>query len=147
MGTSGDLNYSGAVYSGSLGWITTGSYSQGYLCSYFCDSSRNGATIPFDNNFHTYLCSNGLQKVDDTQTNITATSMPTTLNLFIFKGNVDFSATFSIKQRVKYYKIYDNNTLVRDFVPWKDEYGIICLHDNVGNKNYYNKGTGEFLGE
>ena len=146
LGTSDDLNYSGAVYSGSLGWIVTGSYAQGYLCSYFCDSSRNGATIPFDNNFHTYLCSNGLQKIDDTQTNITATSMPTTLNLFIFKGNVDFSATFSIKQRVKYYKIYDNGTLVRNFIPIKTEKGAVGLLDQVSNIAYYNVGTGSFTG-
>ena len=146
LGTSDDLNYSGAVYSGSLGWIATGSYAQGYLCSYFCDSSRNGATIPFDNNFHTYLCSNGLQKVDDTQTNITATSMPTTLNLFIFKGNVNFSATFSIKQRVKYYKIYDNGTLVRNFIPIKTEKGAVGLLDQVNNVAYYNVGTGSFTG-
>ena len=145
LGTSDDLNYSGAVYSGSLGWIVTGSYAQGYLCSYFCDSSRNGATIPFDNNFHTYLCSNGLQKIDDTQTNITATSMPTTLNLFIFKGNVDFSDTFSIKQRVKYYKIYDNGTLVRNFVPIKTEKGAVGLLDQVNNVAYYNVGTGTFI--
>lgn len=145
LGTSDDLNYSGAVYSGSLGWIATGSYAQGYLCSYFCDSSRNGATIPFDNNFHTYLCSNGLQKIDDTQTNITATSMPTTLNLFIFKGNVDFSATFSIKQRVKYYKIYDNGTLVRNFIPIKTEKGAVGLLDQVNNLAYYNVGTGTFI--
>lgn len=146
LGTSDDLNYSGAVYSGSLGWIATGSYAQGYLCSYFCDSSRNGATIPFDNNFHTYLCSNGLQKIDDTQTNITATSMPTTLNLFIFKGNVDFSATFSIKQRVKYYKIYDNGVLVRNFIPIKTEKGAVGLLDQVNNLAYYNVGTGSFTG-
>ena len=146
LGTSDDLNYSGAIYSGNLGWIATGSYAQGYLCSYFCDSSRNGATIPFDNNFHTYLCSNGLQKIDDTQTNITATSMPTTLNLFIFKGNVDFSATFSIKQRVKYYKIYDNGTLVRNFVPIKTEKGAVGLLDQVNNVAYYNVGTGSFTG-
>ena len=146
LGASDDLNYSGAVYSGSLGWIATGSYAQGYLCSYFCDSSRNGVTIPFDNNFHTYLCSNGLQKVDDTQTNITATSMPTTLNLFIFKGNVNFSATFSIKQRVKYYKIYDNGTLVRNFIPIKTEKGAVGLLDQVNNIVYYNVGTGSFTG-
>lgn len=146
LGTSDDVNYSGAVYGGGLGWIATGSYSQGYLCSYFCDSSRNGATIPFDNNFHTYLCSNGLQKVDDTQTNITATSMPTTLNLFIFKGNIDFSTTFSIKQRVKYYKIYDNGTLVRDFKPCKDTHGVYCLYDAVSNRYFYNAGTGSFRG-
>ena len=50
-----------------------------------------------------------------------------------------------MRGKVYYCKIWDNETLVRDFVPWKDEFGIICLHDNVENKNYYNQGTGTFI--
>lgn len=42
-------------------------------------------------------------------------------------------------------KIYDNDVLVRNFVPYKDEYGVICLYDKVNNKKYYNAGTGEFI--
>lgn len=53
--------------------------------------------------------------------------------------------TRQMRGKVYYCKIWDNETLVRDFVPWKDEFGIICLHDNVENKNYYNQGTGTFI--
>lgn len=53
--------------------------------------------------------------------------------------------TRQMRGKVYYCKIWDNETLVRDFAPWKDEFGIICLHDNVENKNYYNQGTGTFI--
>lgn len=46
---------------------------------------------------------------------------------------------------LKSFKIYDNNDLVRDFIPVLDNNGIACLFDKVENKYYYNQGTGEFL--
>lgn len=44
-------------------------------------------------------------------------------------------------------KIWDNDTLVRDFVPVIDSSGIPCLYDKVEDKFYYNEGSGEFLYE
>ena len=46
-----------------------------------------------------------------------------------------------------YAKIYDKDTLVRDFVPVIDSSGIPCLYDKVEDKFYYNEGSGEFLYE
>lgn len=46
-----------------------------------------------------------------------------------------------------YTKIYDNDTLVRDFVPVLDSSNRPCLYDKVEDKFYYNEGTGEFLYE
>ena len=42
-------------------------------------------------------------------------------------------------------KIWDNNTLARDFVPALDRKGIPCLYDTIEGKHYYNQGEGEFL--
>lgn len=57
----------------------------------------------------------------------------------------------SIFQRavIKLYglKIYDNNILVRDFIPVIDLEGVACLYEKVEEKFYYNQGTGEFLYE
>lgn len=44
-------------------------------------------------------------------------------------------------------QIYDNGTLVRDYVPCKDPDGVVCLYDKVEGKYYYNAGTGEFTGK
>ena len=41
-------------------------------------------------------------------------------------------------------QIYDNGTLVRDFIPAKDEFGNAGLYDKVEGKFYYNAGTGSF---
>ena len=45
----------------------------------------------------------------------------------------------------KYYKIYDNGTLVRNFIPIKTEKGAVGLLDQVNNVAYYNQGTGTFI--
>lgn len=50
------------------------------------------------------------------------------------------------KQKFYGCKIYDNDTLVRDFRPCKDELGIYCLYDEVEKRYYYNQGTGSFIG-
>lgn len=43
-------------------------------------------------------------------------------------------------------QIYDNGTLIRDFVPAIDSNGEVCLYDKVNEKYYYNAGTGKFIG-
>ena len=42
-------------------------------------------------------------------------------------------------------QIYEDGTLVRDFIPKQDGNGIVCLYDNVTKRFFYNAGTGEFL--
>ncbi len=44
-----------------------------------------------------------------------------------------------------YTKIYDNDTLVRDYIPVIDSTSRPCLFDKVSKECYYNQGTGEFL--
>lgn len=43
------------------------------------------------------------------------------------------------------FKIYDNDTLVRDYIPVIGSPSRHCLFDKVEKKCYYNQGTGEFL--
>lgn len=57
----------------------------------------------------------------------------------------DLNRRFPAYATLYYTKIYDNDTLVRDFVPVIDSSGIPCLYDKVEDKFYYNEGTGEFL--
>lgn len=46
--------------------------------------------------------------------------------------------------RLYYLKMYDNGTLIRDYIPVLDKKGVACLYDFVANKYFYNSGTGEF---
>ena len=43
-----------------------------------------------------------------------------------------------------YFRIYDNDVLVRDFYPVLDENDTPCMYDTVTKKLYKNKGTGTF---
>lgn len=48
--------------------------------------------------------------------------------------------------KIYYLKIYNNDILVRDFIPVKEkETDIICLYDKVSEEFYYNAGSGEFI--
>ena len=49
------------------------------------------------------------------------------------------------KERIYSTKIYDSDTLVRDYIPVIDSTSRPCLFDKVGKECYYNQGTGEFL--
>lgn len=69
---------------------------------------------------------------------------PTTLALF---GNHEPSGFKGLSKIMLYYaKIYDNDTLIRDFIPIKLNTGKYALLDKVNNQVYRNAGTGEFIG-
>lgn len=79
----------------------------------------------------------------------TNTQPNSTLPLLFLALNTG-SGVDSRKFRGKIYscKIWQNNTLVRDFVPMisteDGHIGEACLFDTVTNKYFYNKGTGKF---
>ena len=72
------------------------------------------------------------------------TQIVNTNKLALFAAGLDYDVSKS-SMRLYYCKIYDNNDLVRDFIPVRDYNGIACLYDKVENKYYYNQGTGEFI--
>jgi len=41
-------------------------------------------------------------------------------------------------------QIYDNSTLVRNFIPYLDTNGTPCLYDTVSKQPFYNQGSGTF---
>ena len=46
--------------------------------------------------------------------------------------------------RIKLYGA--TNTLVRDFIPAKDNNNVVCLYDTISKTFFYNQGTGDFIG-
>ena len=42
-------------------------------------------------------------------------------------------------------KLYDNDVLVRDFIPVLDGNGTPCMYDKVTKQFFYNQGTGQFI--
>ena len=49
------------------------------------------------------------------------------------------------KEKIYFTKIYNNDTLVRDYIPVIDSSERPCLFDKVSKECFYNQGTGEFL--
>lgn len=83
--------------------------------------------------------------IDDTKVEVkTYSSFETPDNAYIFDVSGNSWIKTKAKARLYYCKIYDGDTLVRDFVPILDKNNIACLYDNVENKCYYNSGEGEF---
>ena len=69
-------------------------------------------------------------------------------NIYFFAANTTGFYNVDIqpfKGKVYYVQIYDNDTLVRDFIPVLDQNGVPCMYDRVEQKYYYNAGTGDFV--
>ena len=49
------------------------------------------------------------------------------------------------KGKIFLLQIWNNNTLIRDFVPAFDENGTVCMYDKVTKQFFYNAGTGDFI--
>lgn len=67
-------------------------------------------------------------------------------NLYLNAMNNDGTATIQ-NCSVKYYSmsIYDNGTLVLDYIPCKDENNVGFMFDKVSHTAYLNAGTGDFI--
>lgn len=131
-----------------------------FVCS---QDSPNGLRSDYGTNTNEQSCGTNLLlkkiKVDKNKNVTTYTYNGTVLSTIITSVQT-FSTPYSLwlfrindagrplgASNIRLYscKIYDNDTLVRDFVPVLDYAGIPCMYDQVEGKLYYNKGTGEFV--
>lgn len=66
-------------------------------------------------------------------------------SMYIFNVNKDDDPQYLPGMMKLYlFKIYDNDVLVRDFIPCKNPSGVIGLYDSVNSVFYANAGTGSF---
>lgn len=67
-------------------------------------------------------------------------------SMYIFNVNKDDNSTYlSGIMKLYYFKIYNNDVLVRDFIPCKNPSGTIGLYDTVNSQFYSNVGTDTFI--
>ena len=67
-------------------------------------------------------------------------------SMYIFNVNKDDNSQyFPGMMKLYLFKIYDNDVLVRDFIPCKNPSGVIGLYDTVNNQFYQNAGSGTFI--
>ena len=64
--------------------------------------------------------------------------------LFLFASNDSGTARFFTTGKFYSCRIFDNESLIRDFAPCKNASGVIGLYDTVGRQFYANAGTGTF---
>lgn len=50
----------------------------------------------------------------------------------------------SCKEKVAWWKIYENDVLIRDYIPVVDDNNVACLYEQVEGKFYYNENYGAF---
>ena len=77
--------------------------------------------------------------------NLPTTDFSTNKNLFLLASENNDNIYFTPSSRLYNAKIWDNNVLVRDFIPVLDYNGTPCMYDKVEHKFYYNAGTGQFI--
>lgn len=73
------------------------------------------------------------------------TTFTTLLNLYLFARNNNGSVGNYFWGKIYYVKIYNNDELVRNFIPVRRKSdNVICMYDLVENKFYTNSGSGTF---
>ena len=73
-----------------------------------------------------------------------STYWPSPTNITIFTNSKNIESRMA-NAKLFSAKIYNDDVLVRDYVPVVDSYYVACLFDKVEKKCYYNKGSGSFL--
>lgn len=113
-------------------------------------SSRFGTnvlTIPYDDSVHGIDLSKEKIKIDNIESS-SITSIDDSRTIYLFACRADELGSgiqqFS-KCRIYNCKIWDSDSLIRDYIPVLDKSGAPCLYDKVEEKFYYNQGEGEFL--
>lgn len=102
------------------------------------DSPTGAGRYLFDKN-------KNILSIDGTQVNEVAyETFSVTSTLTIFARNDGTAVNNYNKGRLYSYKLYDNDTLIRDYIPVLDSSGVACLYDKVTNTLFYNAGTGTF---
>jgi len=66
-------------------------------------------------------------------------------DLYLGCLNNNGSVQYIQPYKLYYCKIYEGETLVKDYIPVKDINNIVCLYDKISGQYFYNQGTGNFI--
>lgn len=75
----------------------------------------------------------------------TSDNASTELDDYLFCYNLSGNASYNVKAKIYFAKIWKENSLVRDFIPVLDSNGVACMYDKISNTFFYNNGTGDFI--
>lgn len=120
-------------------WSINGQFRSDYNADQRTVSISPSGRLTIDKNKNVTKIGN----VSETQPSATFQS---SVNLLLFAVQSAASGidTRKISGRLYSCQIYDNGTLIRDFIPVKSSSGEVGLYDECNSKFYGNDGTGEF---
>ena len=118
------------------------------------------STLTFLSNYNgvglTFEASEGINFILDKNKNVTTfndsavtstyAQFTCTVSMYLFATNGNGSVMHKGNLKLSKCQIYDNGTLVRDFIPCKNASGVYGLYDKVNSKFYGNAGSGSFTG-
>ena len=111
-----------------------------------CDSPYTGIYIN-SGTTRTFIQPSPIQANTFYKNTVDNTSMTETSTqpIYVYTMNNAGTPRGLAKIKIKYVQIYDEDLLIRDFIPVLDIKGTPCLYDKVEGKFYYNAGTGDFI--
>lgn len=99
-------------------------------------SIRSRMLVDFNKNIVTY---NGKQKT------LPPATFQSTATLTIFARHTGSNVLQFATGKLYACQIYDNGTIIRDFIPCKNASGVVGLWDSVNSSFYSNAGSGVFI--
>ena len=139
----GNKTSDATVFGCDAGWGSNG-FSVFANAAQFGSKTTSGLTFYGDTKISVIFDKGTLYK-NDTQVWNTIGSFSSQNEMTLFANNRNGSAQEFMVGKMYSFKIYDNGTLVRDFIPFQTTDGTIGLWDDVNSVFYGNAGTGTFM--
>ena len=111
----------------------------------FFYNDKSIPAIQYDNNIHEYELSGNMAKIDGVDYGLTNNAPFTTQYSLTLFGNANGGAQMTTSQRIFTTKIYDDNELIRDYVPVVDHNGKVALYDKVNEELVYDENGRDFI--
>ena len=116
----------------------------GYISSEY-NNRQTSSTKLTNNTDYIVVKDKNVCKINDITLTNTVSEFTVNYPLTIFALNDHGSVNPAIsKANLYYFKIYENDILVRDMIPVLDNNKVPCLYDKVSDQFFYNQGTGTF---
>ena len=141
-------NYESEQHNTTRFLLNASDNSQGL--AYINTKSQNGAIYTSNvtkDSFHTFVLTKTSLTIDGitTTNNNPPVGTANTKNIILFnRGSGSYADKRDVGMRCYYFRIYDNDVLIRDLIPVLDNAGIPAMYDKVNGGTYYNQGTGNF---
>lgn len=119
----------------------------GDKCYYYWNGGGASPQWSYLNQIHTYEQDKNVCKIDgSTVHTYTNTTWAATTSILLFARNHNVNGPNDMGEvRIYSCQIYNNGTLVRDFVPCVSPLGKVGMYDKVTKRFFGNSGTGNFI--